>query len=112
MVLGGWGAAVLRPYKRRSTFDKMRLSSARQYLPLGRAPCSAVGAADGFGLCSDCGLGPSAMLTCSWIAWRSLLSSGCAWRYGPVMAWADSSALKRRYRALCSLALASLPRPL
>src|SRR5580698_1481204 len=34
--------------------------------------------------------------TCSWIFCRSLLSSGLSWRYGPVMAWADSSALKRR----------------
>src|ERR1700739_4775922 len=31
--------------------------------------------------------------TCSWTAWRSLLSSGCNWRYGPVMACDDSSAL-------------------
>src|SRR5580704_3674295 len=34
--------------------------------------------------------------TCSWIFCRSLLSSGLSWRYGPVMACADSSALKRR----------------
>src|SRR3989442_1602768 len=28
--------------------------------------------------------------TCSCTAWRSLLSSGCNWRYGPVMACDDS----------------------
>src|SRR5579864_6560153 len=37
--------------------------------------------------------------TCSCTACRSLLSSGCAWRYGPVIAWDDSSALNRIYRA-------------
>src|SRR5258708_21480149 len=31
--------------------------------------------------------------TCSWIACRSLLSSGCTWRYGPVIAFAASSAV-------------------
>ena len=32
---------------------------------------------------------------CSWMDWRSLLSSGDFNRYGPVIACADSSALKR-----------------
>ena len=32
---------------------------------------------------------------CSWMACRSLLSSGCRLRYGPVIACDDSSALKR-----------------
>ena len=32
---------------------------------------------------------------CSWIDWRSLLSSGEARRNGPVIACADSSALNR-----------------
>src|SRR5208282_1054479 len=34
--------------------------------------------------------------TCSWMLCRSLLSSGLSWRYGPVIACEDSSALKRR----------------
>src|SRR6266403_6398525 len=34
---------------------------------------------------------------CSCIAWRSLLSSGWLIRYGPEIACADSSALKRKY---------------
>src|SRR5215472_5248305 len=33
--------------------------------------------------------------SCSWMDCRSLLSSGCSCRYGPVIACEDSSALKR-----------------
>src|SRR6266849_1651891 len=40
-------------------------SNARQSLPLGRAPCSVVRAADGFGCCVARWLGEKATLTCS-----------------------------------------------
>ena len=41
------------------------------------------------------GAGDPKRLACSWIGWRSRFCSGLRRRYGPVIAWADSSALKR-----------------
>src|SRR5216684_5277882 len=44
-------------------------------------------------LAAGAGRALTATETCSWIGCRSLLSSGCAWRYGPVTACDASSAL-------------------
>ena len=53
----------------------------------------------------------SGMLSCSWIICRSLFSSGSARRRSPVIACADSSALKRRKSFSSRAAASASPRP-
>src|SRR5262249_35921211 len=54
--------------------------------------------------------GASGTLVCSWMAWRSLLSSGLSRRRAAVIACAASSALKRRNSAASRASRARSPR--
>src|SRR5215467_8836647 len=77
------------------SLSKLNASRNQSLPPLAPLRSATFCALDAFFLLTGFGAS-SATETCSWIACRSVLSSGCFCRYGPVIACADSSALKRR----------------